>query len=113
MYLIIFLSIKISNGFYQRRIAFTGSSDVHDNDKIVTEAFGIFTNWPNSFYDFLYDFKKIPKNSQLLTGLKRDFGRFQFEIIKLSKIDVIIVLLQMSTRIICEIFGTEEVVKKI
>ncbi|MDQ0897512.1 hypothetical protein [Paenibacillus sp. V4I7] len=29
----------------------------------------------------------IPKTSQLLTGLRKDFGRFHFELIKLSKID--------------------------
>lgn len=87
IYLIIFLSIKISHGFYQKRIAFTQTSDVHFNDKIVNEAFGIFTKWPQSFYDFLNEFKMIPKTSQLLTGLKKDFGRFHFELIKLSKID--------------------------
>lgn len=86
VYLIIFLSIKISHGFYERRIKFTESSDVQFNDKIVNEAFSIFTDWPRSFYDFLNDFKMIPKTSQLLTGLKKDFGRFHFELIKLSKI---------------------------
>ncbi|MCU6794852.1 hypothetical protein OB236_22320 [Paenibacillus sp. WQ 127069] len=86
VYLTIFLSFKISRGFYQRRIAFTGSSDFIFYDKVTNEAFNIFINWPQSFYDFLNYFKKIPKNNQLLTGLKRDFGRFHFEINKLSLI---------------------------
>ncbi|KRF06768.1 hypothetical protein ASG89_18070 [Paenibacillus sp. Soil766] len=86
LFLIIFLSIKISHGFYNRRIAFTESSDVHYNDKVVNEAFGIFTNWPQSFYNFLNEFREIPKKDQLLNGIKKDFGRFHYEIKKLSQI---------------------------
>lgn len=85
IYLILFLSFNISRIFYQRTIAFSESSDFIFCDRVVDEAYNIFTNWPLSFYQFLDKIILIPQNNRS-GGVNVHFGGFHQQINKLSLI---------------------------
>ncbi|MBA2939822.1 TniQ family protein [Paenibacillus sp. CGMCC 1.16610] len=65
IFLILFLSFKISSQLYNLNFAgFHSSIDYIYNDQVISEASSIFLNWPHSFYTFLNEFKQKPKNNR-------------------------------------------------
>ncbi|MEC1718902.1 TniQ family protein [Schinkia azotoformans] len=68
-----FFSLNIVKYFEVNHKRFFRDLPLYDLHNIFNKVVNIFLNWPFGYYEFLDNFRKIPKNNNY-TGVKKEFG---------------------------------------
>ncbi len=73
LFIMDFFSLNIVRYFEVNHKRFIRDLPLSDLHNIFNKVINIFLNWPLGYYEFLDDFRKIPKNNNF-TGVKKEFG---------------------------------------
>ena len=75
LYIMHFFCIRFSKKPSNEHKKFSTELPIDVLHEIIMKVFNIFDDWPNNFYGFLENYRKIPKTSNL-EGIKYEFGHF-------------------------------------